>query len=65
MQRHLLLVEKTGELPHYCLLDCDSSALKRQLNHCKGAYPARDGYQIHVVQPGSYTQPLGEELKIN
>lgn len=62
MQKHLVLVEKSGELPHYQLLNCDDNTLQVELRHYKGSYPQRDGYKIKVMAPGSYTQPLGERI---
>lgn len=62
MRKHLLIVEKYGELPHYRLLDCDENTLQEKIEHYQGSYPAVDGYQIKVMAPDSYTQPLGAEL---
>jgi len=60
--QHLVLIEKSGELPHYRLLNCDKPTLKRQLRQDRGAYKPRDGYRIRVTRPENYTQPLGEKF---
>jgi hypothetical protein len=62
MQKHLVVVEKSGELPHYRLLECNHTTLQTHLRKYKGAFPKGEGYQIRVLAPGSYLQPLGEEL---
>ena len=62
MPKHLVLVEKSGVLPHYRYLDCDDTTLQTHLRQYKGAFPQGEGYQISVLAPGSYLQPLGEEL---
>tara|TARA_B100000809_G_scaffold241552_1_gene264831 strand:- start:4506 stop:4700 length:195 start_codon:yes stop_codon:yes gene_type:complete len=63
MQKHLVVVEKSGQLPHYRVLDCNDTTLQSQLRQYAGAFPQQKGYQIKVLMPGSYLQPLGEELK--